>query len=149
MSRVSKKELTLEEKLISYLMQRGKKTVARGIYNDMISYLETKQEGKVGYEVFKKALENICPSIEVRPRRVGGSVYQIPIEVVGDRRLTLGLRWLIAAAKSRKGKAMYISLGDELIAALDNQGSAVKKKEDVHKMAKANKAFAHFARYTR
>ena len=143
------KELIVEDKFINYLMQRGKKSIARTIFADTLKHLEEKQPGKVGLEVFKKALENICPSIEVRPRRVGGSVYQIPIEVIGDRRISLGLRWLIAAAKSKKGKPMAICIAEELLAALDNQGNAVRKKEDVHKMAKANKAYAHFARYAK
>jgi len=143
------KELVVEDKFINYLMQRGKKSIARTIFADMLKYLEEKQPGKTGMDIFKKALENICPSIEVRPRRVGGSVYQIPIEVIGDRRISLGLRWLIAAAKAKKGKPMATCLAEELLAALDNQGNAVKKKEDVHKMAKANKAYAHFARYAK
>ncbi len=141
-----KKEMPMEEKFINYLMKQGKKSIARKIFADMLKYLEVK--GNVdGLATFKKALENICPSIEVRPRRIGGSVYQIPIEVVGVRRISLGMRWFLAAVRAKKGKPMAELLGEELIAALDNQGAAVKKKEEVHRMAEANKAFAHFARY--
>lgn len=142
------KELTLEDRFMNYLLRRGKKTIAKGIYNDMLEILKSKGN-QDPFHTFKKGLENICPSIEVRPKRVGGSVYQIPIEVVGTRRISLGLRWLIAAAKTKKGKSMAEKLADEIILALDNQGGAVKKRDDVHKMAAANKAFAHLARYTK
>jgi len=143
---VKKKELTLEETLVNYIMKDGKKATAQKIYRDVLKNMEAK-----GYkepdQAVRKALENIYPVIEVRPKRVGGAVYQVPIEVVGKRRITLGLRWLLVAARAKKGKSMAERLSDELIQALDGQGSAVKKKEDVHKMADANKAFAHFARY--
>lgn len=139
--------LPLEEKFINYLMLRGKKSVARKIFKDMLDIIEKKGH-KDGIATFKKGIENICPSIEVRPRRVGGSVYQIPVEVMGTRRQALGFRWLLNVARLRKGKSMAEILAEEILAALDNQGAAVKKKDDVHKMAKANKAFAHLARYT-
>jgi len=140
------KELIVEEKLINYIMKDGKKTVARRIYNDTLNLIQ-KRGYKEPQQTFKKALENIYPVIEVRPKRIGGAVYQVPIEVVGKRRITLGIRWLLFATKQKKGKSMAEKLADEIILALDSQGAAVKKKEDVHKMAEANKAFAHFARY--
>jgi len=148
MSKYIKKNLTIEEKFINYIMQDGKKSIANKIFQNMLEVLK-KNGHKDPTATFKKGLENICPSIEVRPRRVGGSVYQIPIEVVGTRRLSLGMRWLLAATNGKKGKPMYEKLAGEIILALDNQGNAMKKKDDVHKMAKANKAFAHLARYTR
>ena len=143
-----KKELSLEEKFVNYVMQSGKKSTAQRIFADMLNFL-TKKGQKDPLQTFKDAIENVCPSIEVRPKRVGGAVYQIPVEVMGARRTALGFRWLIAAAKARKGKPMANRLGEEIMAALENQGGAIKKKDDVHKMAKANKAFAHYARYAR
>ncbi len=145
---MQKKELTLEERFVNYLLKQGKKTIAKRIYTDMLESFKVKGHADP-FHTFKKGLENICPSIEVRPKRVGGSVYQIPIEVVGTRRISLGLRWLIAAAQKKKGKAMADKLAEEILLALDNQGNAVKKRDDVHKMAAANKAFAHLARYTK
>lgn len=143
---IRRNELELEEKLINYLMEKGKKNTARKIYSDALKVIESRgykdPDGSV-----KKALENIYPVIEVRPRRIGGAVYQVPIEVIGKRRIALGLRWLLEAARKKKGKPMAERLADEIILALDSQGAAVKKKEEVHKMAEANKAFAHFARY--
>jgi small subunit ribosomal protein S7 len=143
---IRKNELTVEERLINYIMKDGKKTVAQRIYNDMLDKI-VKKGYKDSDQALKKALENIYPVIEVRPKRIGGAVYQVPIEVVGRRRITLGLRWFLAAVKQKKGKSMADKLADEVIQAIDGQGAAVKKKEDVHKMAEANKAFAHFARY--
>jgi len=143
---IRKKELSEKEKMINYIMQDGKKTVAQRIYTDMLKIIE-KKGFKEPEQSVKKALENIYPVIEVRPKRIGGAVYQVPIEVVGARRIALGLRWLLQAAKQKKGKSMASKLAEEIMQALDGQGNAVKKKEDVHKMAEANKAFAHFARY--
>ena len=127
-------------------MKDGKKAIAQKIYKDALKKMEEKGYKDASQQV-KKALENIYPVVEVRPKRVGGAIFQVPIEVIGKRRIALGLRWLMQAARQKKGKSMADSLADEFMLALDGQGGAVKKKEDVHKMAEANKAFAHFARY--
>jgi len=105
-----------------------------------------KKQGKVddGIELFKKALGNVAPVLEVKSKRIGGATYQVPIEISESRRMALGMRWIITYAKSRKGQTMADRLSAELLAAANNDGSAVKKKEDTHKMAEANKAFAHF-----
>lgn len=135
---------TVIAKLINMIMRRGKKTVASEIvYSalDNVSH-KTKQDP---LEVFESAMRNICPVIEVRTRRIGGSNYQVPVEVRPSRRLTLGLRWLVASANGRKGESMDKRLAKEIIDASLGQGAAVKKKEDVQKMAEANRAFAHFA----
>jgi len=129
-------------KLINYIMERGKKNVARKIVYS--AFLELKTKGDP-IEIFETALRNIEPSMEVRSRRVGGANYQVPQEVRAERRLSLALRWLITAAKARKGMPMHKRLADELLLASNKEGEAVKKRENTHKMAEANKAFAHFA----
>lgn len=134
------------EKFINYLMHAGKKTVARRILNDAFELIQ-KRTKKKGLEVFEEAVNNVKPAMEIRPKRVGGSVYQIPMEVKPFRRFQLASRWILAAARSKKGAPMAKKLADELIAASNNEGAAIKKKEDTHRMAQANKAFAHFARY--
>lgn len=132
-------------KFVNAIMQRGKKTVAQGIVYDAFEVIskKTKQDPM---DIFDRALKNISPMVEIRGRRVGGANYQIPYQVRGERKQTLAFRWLITASKARKGKPMYQKLAQELIDAADNQGAAVKKKQDVHRMAEANRAFAHFAR---
>jgi small subunit ribosomal protein S7 len=132
-------------KFINFLMERGKKTVAQGIVYDAFDIIKdrTKQDPR---HVFSKALKRVAPLLEIRGRRVGGANYQIPHQVRGDRRFALGSRWLIDAAKERKGKPMSIKLAEEILAASEGEGNAVKKREAVHRMAEANKAFAHFAR---
>jgi len=132
-------------KFINYIMQRGKKTVAEGIVYDAFEIIkeETKQDPR---HVFNKALKKVSPLLEVRGKRVGGANYQIPYQVRGERRFALGSRWLIEAAKERKGKPMRKKLADEIIAASAGEGAAMRKKETVHKMAESNRAFAHFAR---
>ena len=132
-------------KFINYIMKAGKKTVAQSIIYGAFDIIKetTKQDPR---HVFNKALKKISPLLEVRGRRIGGANYQIPYQVRGERRFTLGSRWLIEAAKARKGKPMKIKLADEIMAAAQGEGSAVKKKEMVHKTAEANRAFAHFAR---
>lgn len=132
-------------KFINYLMIDGKKSIAQNILYDAFDVIKekTKQEPR---HVFNKALKKISPLLEVRGRRIGGANYQIPYQVRGDRRFTLGCRWLIEASKTRKGAPMHIKLADEIIAAANGEGNAVKKKETVHKTAEANRAFAHFAR---
>ena len=130
-------------KLINYIMRKGKKTIARKIVYGAFDIMKEKTK-KEPVETFEKAIENVSPLLEVRPRRVGGATYQIPREVRGDRRLTLALRWIIRAAKQKKGKAMKEKLAEELLNAANNTGWAVKRKEDAHRMAEANRAFAHF-----
>ena len=132
-------------KFINYLMKRGKKSVAQNVVYDSFDVIKerTKQDPR---HVFNKALKRVSPLLEVRGRRIGGANYQIPYQVRGDRRFTLGCRWLIEAARERKGKPMKIKLADEVMAAAEGEGAAVRKRDMVHKMAESNKAFAHFAR---
>lgn len=128
---------------INKIMYDGKKSTAEKIVYSTLDILqETKKDDPV--KIFKQALENIKPLVEVRSRRVGGANYQVPTEVRSDRKISLGLRWLLTAARARGEKTMHARLAGELSEALENKGSAVKKREDVHKMAEANKAFAHF-----
>lgn len=131
-------------KLINYIMERGKKNAARKIVYDALDLVK-EMEGKEPLEVFTEAIKNTSPLMEVRSRRVGGANYQVPREVRPERRLMLSMRWIKEAAASKKGEAMHKKLAKELIAASKNEGTAVKKREDTHKMAEANKAFAHFA----
>jgi small subunit ribosomal protein S7 len=132
------------EKFINYIMMSGKKNTAREVVYAAFDYIKekTKQEG---IEIFKEAIKNTSPLIEVKSRRIGGANYQVPREVRAERQMQLSYRWIIAAARAKKGEAMSKKLGDELISASKNEGSAVKKREDTHRMAEANKAFAHFA----
>lgn len=131
-------------KFINQIMRKGKKSIARRIvYNAFERIKEKKKKDPI--EIFNTALENASPSMEVRSKRIGGAIYQVPVPVGRERRTSLAMRWLVAAAKSKKGKPMEIKLADEIISASENTGAAVKKKEDIHKMAEANKAFAHFA----
>lgn len=136
----------VSEKFINYVMLDGKKTVARRIFNDMLAEIE-KRGNKNPRDLFKRAIENAKPSKEVRPKRVGGSIYQVPFEVSPNRQQMLAFRWIINSARSKKGVPMYKRLAQEILEAADNQGNAIKKKEDVHRMAAANRAFAHYARY--
>lgn len=132
------------EKLINYVMERGKKNAARKIVYGAFDII--KEETKLDpVEVYEEALKNVGPLTEIRSKRVGGANYQVPHEVRPERRLALSLRWMIEAAKSKKGKPMAIKLSQELISASKNEGDAVKKREMVHRMAEANRAFAHFA----
>lgn len=133
----------LVTKLINNVMYDGKKGIAQKIVYDAFDIIREKT-GKEPLEAFKEALENIMPVLEVKARRVGGSTYQVPIEVRAERRQTLGLRWLTLYARARSEKTMRERLAGEILDALNNTGSAVKKREDTHKMAEANKAFAHF-----
>ena len=130
-------------KFINNLMERGKKGVAEKIMYSAIDFLDKNSSGK-GLEVFQKALDNVSPVLEVKSKRIGGATYQVPIEVRHNRRYALAMRWIINFSKSRTGKTMADRLGAELLAASKNDGSSVKKKEDTHRMAEANKAFAHF-----
>lgn len=135
------------QKLINVVMWRGKKNVARKIVYDALDIISKKINGDKSktLDFFLKALDQIMPSVEVRPRRVGGSVYQIPMEVKINRARALSMRWLINAAKTRPDKTMGIRIAHELIDAYEGRGAAVKKKLDVHKMAESNRAFAHYA----
>ena len=130
-------------KLVNSIMLDGKKGVAQKIINEAFEIIN-KQTGKPAIEVFNKALENISPALEVKSRRVGGSNYQVPIEVTDERAQTLALRWLVNYARLRNGKGMAINLANEIIDASEGTGGAVKKREDTHRMAEANKAFAHY-----
>ena len=130
-------------KLINQIMQDGKKGTAQKILYDALNIVEEKT-GRPAIEVFQEALENITPALEVKSRRVGGSNYQVPIEVSDERGQALALRWLINYAKTRNGKGMALNLANEIIDAASGTGGAVKKREDTHKMAEANKAFAHY-----
>lgn len=129
-------------KLINYVMERGKKDTARKVVYKMME--ELKKEGDP-VAILEEALENASPTVEVRSRRVGGANYQVPREVNPNRRLALGMRWIVAAAEATKGKPMHESLLAEIKAAHKGEGAAVTKKETTHRMAEANKAFAHFA----
>ncbi len=131
-------------KFINNVMDAGKKSVAEKIFYNAINQVESKAKVKDGLEVFRKALENVAPLLEVKSKRIGGATYQVPIEVSENRRQALAMRWIISYAKSRKGRTMADRLSAELIAAANNEGSSVKKKEDTHRMAEANKAFSHF-----
>lgn len=136
----------LQERFINTMMLRGKKSVSRKILHEC--FLEIgKQDGQNPQRVFEKAVENVKPSMEVRPKRIGGAVYQIPVEVKPHRQLSLAFRWIIGAARNIKGKPMAKKLSSVLVEAASGTGPAVKKKEDAHRMAHANKAFAHFAKY--
>jgi small subunit ribosomal protein S7 len=134
---------TLVSRFVNSIMWNGKKTTARRILYGALEEIE-RRTGQDGYEVFRKALFNAQPIIEVRARRVGGATYQVPMEVRPDRRTALSVRWLLNAARARGDKSMMRRLAAELIAASNNEGGAVKKKDDVHRMAESNKAFAHF-----
>jgi small subunit ribosomal protein S7 len=130
-------------KFIARMMLQGKKSIATGIMYDAMAMLKEKT-GNEPLEVFLKAMDNVKPQIEVKSRRVGGATYQVPIEIRDSRREALAMRWVINAARSRAGKSMADRLSFELLDAFNNQGTAVKKKEDTHKMAEANKAFTHY-----
>lgn len=135
-------------KFINFVMEDGKKTTAQSIVYGAFDILKEKKN-EDPLKVFEKAIANIRPQVEVRSRRVGGSNYQVPMPVTGRRQQALTFRWLVAAAKARSGKSMKDRLAFELLDALEGLGGAVKKKEDVHRQAEANKAFAHFARFVR
>lgn len=133
-------------KFINYVMKRGKKTVAQKIVYGAFDLLKekTKQDP---LDIFDQAIKNVSPMLEVKSRRIGGANYQIPVPVRGERRFFLASHWILDAALSKKGKPMTEKLANELLAAYNNQGDAIKKKQDVHRMAEANRAFAHFARF--
>lgn len=137
----------LLQKFINVIMWRGKKNAARKIVYDAMDILTKKAQGnqEKALEMFKRSFDQVVPLVEVKPRRVGGSVYQIPGEVSPDRARSLAMRWIIGAAKVRTGKTMGVRLANEMLDALEGRGAAVKKKADVHRMAEANRAFSHYA----
>jgi small subunit ribosomal protein S7 len=130
-------------KFVNRMMWEGKRSLGLRIIHDALEILKTKTD-KEPLEVFLKALDNVKPIIEVKSRRVGGATYQVPVEIRETRREALGMRWIINAARTRSGKGMCDRLASELLDAYNNTGTAIKKKEDTHKMAEANKAFAHY-----
>jgi small subunit ribosomal protein S7 len=133
----------LVTKFINNLMWKGKKNLARRIFYEAMDIIASKTKTDP-IEVFKKALNNVCPVIEVRARRVGGATYQVPTEVRPERKMALGIRWVLTFARQRSDKSMAARLASELIAASNGEGNAIKKKEDTHRMAEANRAFAHY-----
>jgi small subunit ribosomal protein S7 len=139
-----KYQSALVAKFINYMMESGRKAIARGIVYGALEESE-KKIGKSALEVLDQVIRNAGPELELRSRRIGGANYQIPYPVKPERRITLALRWIIEAARSKKGKPMVEKLSQEMIDAFNNTGAAVKKKMDTHRMADANKAFAHFA----
>jgi len=133
----------LVSKFLNCLMGKGKKGIAEHIFYDSMEIIQKKTK-KSGMEIFKKAIDNVQPLIEVKSRRVGGATYQVPVEIRMKRKLALAMRWIIGFARSRSGKSMTEKLAAEIIDAANREGASVKKREDTHKMAEANKAFAHF-----
>ena len=130
-------------KFVNMIMQSGKKSTAEAIMYNALDTITQRGKGE-SLEVLDQALENVSPMVEVKSRRVGGATYQVPVEVRADRRVTLAMRWIIDASRKRGEKSMQLKLAGELMDASENRGSAVKKREDTHRMAEANKAFAHF-----
>ena len=133
----------LVTRLVNNLMWGGKKSTAYDIFYDAIDRV-SKVSGESGYEIWKRALNNVTPGVEVRSRRIGGATFQIPAEVRPDRKISLSIKWLIRYSRDRNGKTMADKLANEIMAASKGEGAAFKKKEDTHRMADANKAFAHF-----
>ena len=129
---------------INYIMKQGKKSIAEKIFYGSLDIISSQLKTKDPIEVFKKALSNVSPVLEVKSKRIGGATYQVPMEVSESRKRSLAMRWILLYSRGRKGKTMANRLASELIAASNNEGSSIKKKEDTHKMAEANKAFAHF-----
>jgi small subunit ribosomal protein S7 len=135
---------TLVAKFVNHLMKDGKKSVAQKVLYSAFDIIKESTKGKDPLEIFDLAIKNASPLVEVRSRRIGGARYQVPREVRGERKITLAMRWIIQAARAKTGKPMHQRLAQELLDASKNQGVAVKKKQDTHKIAEANKAFAHF-----
>lgn len=132
-------------KFINYVMEEGKKNIARSVVYDCLNLIKEKAKVENPIEIFETALKNTTPAMEVRSRRVGGANYQVPREVRPERKQALSMKWLIEVARKKKGAPIHEKLANEIMAAAKNEGEAVKKRENVHKMAEANKAFAHFA----
>jgi small subunit ribosomal protein S7 len=134
---------TLVTKFVNYLMVDGKKSIAYSIFYDAVQLVE-ERVGENGLETWKKALNNVMPSVEVKSRRVGGATFQVPLEVRPERKIALGMKWMIKYSRLRGEKTMMEKLAGEIVAASKGEGSSVKKKDDTHRMAEANKAFSHF-----
>jgi small subunit ribosomal protein S7 len=139
----SKYNSQLVTKFVNSLMKSGKRSTAERVFYNSLDLIE-KRTGQAGIQVFKQAINNVKPVLEVRPRRVGGATYQVPMEVRHERRTALAIRWLLLHARSRNEHSMQECLASEFVAASKSEGGAIKKKEDTHKMAEANKAFAHY-----
>ncbi len=135
----------LASKFINCMMWQGKKSVAQGIFYDALGVLDNRVSEVTEIDVFTQAVENVKPMIEVRSKRVGGATYQVPMQVNKKRQQSLAIRWLLQASRAKKGKPMAQKLADELFAAYNREGAAMNQREQVHRMAEANKAFAHFA----
>jgi small subunit ribosomal protein S7 len=135
----------LASKFINCLMYDGKKTVAQRVFYDALDIIKKKIPDKEPIDVFTQAVENVKPHIEVRSKRVGGAAYQVPMQVNRNRQLSLAIRWILLAVREKKGRPTHAKLADELVAAFNREGTAVTRRENVHRMADANKAFAHFA----
>ena len=135
----------LVSKFVNSLMREGKKSVAERVFYDAMGAVEKKISDVEPLEMFETALNNVKPLVEVRSKRVGGATYQVPVEVPKQRQVALAVRWIIGAAKAKQGRPMYQRLADELVDAYRKQGAAITQRENTHKMAEANKAFAHFA----
>ena len=129
--------------MVQHVLKRGKKSVATGLIYDAMDIIKERTE-KNPIDIFDGALKNVSPAMEVRPRRVGGATYQVPMEVSSDRRTTLALRWILAAAQDRSGKSFADKLASELIDAFNETGAAIRKRDETHKMAEANRAFSHY-----
>lgn len=136
----------LVTKLINKVMVSGKKRLAETLVYDAFAAAEEKMK-QPAMEIFEQAMKNVAPTVQVKAKRIGGATYQVPIEVRGDRKIHLAMIWIMGAARAKSGKSFDLRLADELMNACNNTGDAVKKREDTHRMAEANKAFAHFARY--
>jgi small subunit ribosomal protein S7 len=134
----------LVARMINTIMERGKKSIAQGIVYGALDVIKERRKDVEPLEVFLQALENAKPRLEVKSRRVGGATYQVPIEVAPERQVAIAMRWLVGFSKARRGMPMKAALAAELMDAFDNTGSAIKKRDDTHKMANANKAFAHY-----
>jgi small subunit ribosomal protein S7 len=135
----------LASKFVNCLMHGGKKSVAQGVFYDALDVIAKKVQEHSPIEVFTQAVENVKPHIEVRSKRVGGAAYQVPMQVSKGRQQSLAFRWILMAVREKKGRATHLKLADELLAAYKREGAAITRRENVHRMADANKAFAHFA----
>lgn len=134
----------LVQTMIQHMLRRGKKSLATRLMYDALDIIRERAGGKDPIEIFETAVKNVAPVMEVRPRRVGGATYQVPMEVPPQRRITLAMRWLLTAARARGGKSFPEKLADELLDAYKNEGAAIRKREETHKMAEANRAFSHY-----
>ena len=130
--------------MIHHMLHRGKKSTATSVMYDTLDLIRERSSGKDPVEVFDTAMRNVAPAMEVRPRRVGGATYQVPMEVPATRRMTLAIRWVLDSANARAGKSFAEKLSDELMDAFKNEGASIRKREETHKMAEANRAFSHY-----